>query len=73
MISESWFAIDSDDSPLRNREITTVMLSQGRSEPPQPYRSSRRDDSELSEPRHDLCVTATRAADGPTWFRRRRK
>jgi hypothetical protein len=26
MISESWFAIDSDDSPLRNREITTVML-----------------------------------------------
>ena len=28
MISESWFAIDSDDSPLRNREITTVMLGQ---------------------------------------------
>jgi hypothetical protein len=27
MISESWFAIDSDDSPLRNREITTVMLT----------------------------------------------
>src|SRR3954451_21473907 len=27
MISESWFAIDSDDSPLRNRKITTVMLS----------------------------------------------
>jgi hypothetical protein len=26
MISESWFAIDSDDSPLRNRKITTVML-----------------------------------------------
>ena len=26
MISESWFAIDSDDSPLRNREITTVMV-----------------------------------------------
>jgi hypothetical protein len=29
MISESWFAIDSDDSPLRNREITTVMLIGG--------------------------------------------
>jgi hypothetical protein len=29
MISESWFAIDSDDSPLRNREITTVMLMGG--------------------------------------------
>lgn len=27
MISESWFAIDSDDSPLRNRKITTVMLT----------------------------------------------
>ena len=27
MTSESWFAIDSDDSPLRNREITTVMLA----------------------------------------------
>ena len=27
MISESWFAIDLDDSPLRNREITTVMLA----------------------------------------------
>jgi hypothetical protein len=31
MISESWFAIDSDDSPLRNREITTVMLGRGSS------------------------------------------
>jgi polar amino acid transport system substrate-binding protein len=30
MISESWFAIDSDDSPLRNREITTIMLEAGR-------------------------------------------
>ena len=27
MISKSWFAINSDNSPLRNREITTVMLS----------------------------------------------
>src|SRR5215472_10445573 len=26
MTSESWFAIDSDDSPLRNRKITTVVL-----------------------------------------------
>ena len=27
MTSESWFAIDSDDSPLRNRKITTVVLA----------------------------------------------
>ena len=26
MTAESWFAIDSDDSPLRNRKITTVVL-----------------------------------------------
>ena len=26
MTSESWFAIDSDDSPLRNRKIATVVL-----------------------------------------------
>jgi integrase len=28
MTSESWFAIDSDDSPLRNRKITTVVLGE---------------------------------------------
>ena len=42
MISKSWFAIDSDNSPLRNREITTVMLSHPRLKPMPRLRFRRR-------------------------------
>ena len=40
MTSESWFAIDSDDSSLRNRKITTVVLGSPHATPVQ--RSMRR-------------------------------